>query len=324
MNAPAEQLQVSVVIPVYCGAETIGPLVDLLIESLKTKFTFEIILVNDCSPDQAEQVCTSLYQKYPAYISFLSLAKNVGEHNAVMAGLNQSCGSWVFIVDDDFQNPVSEVVKLISYSLASAFDVVYTQYPKKNHSLFRNLGSWFNDKVATFMLQKPANLYLSSFKGINRFLVDEIVKYTLPFPYIDGLVLRTTSNIGKIEVEHRERTKGKSGYTFKKLVSLWINTFTNFSVIPLRIATGMGFAFAFLGFLIVIEMIIERATNPSFPHGYVFLVLLITMFAAIQLISIGIAGEYIGRMFMYQNKKPQYSICRMLTKENTEADSEKK
>jgi hypothetical protein len=158
------------------------------------------------------------------------------------------------------------------------------------------------------MLKKPGNLYLSSFKAINRFLINEIITYTLPYPYIDGLVLRTTSNIGTLQVEHSARKYGKSGYTLKKLISLWINTFTNFSVIPLRISTGMGFVSAAIGFCVAIETIIEKIINPTLPIGYAFLVFLITIFAGTQLIAIGMVGEYLGRMFLYHNKKPQFSI----------------
>jgi undecaprenyl-phosphate 4-deoxy-4-formamido-L-arabinose transferase len=232
----------------------------------------------------------------------------VGEHNAVMAGLNKCTGEWVVIMDDDFQNPVSEVIKLVSYACEHAFDVVYTCYERKKHSLLRNMGSKINNSVATILLKKPRKLYLSSFKAINRFLVNEIITYTLPYPYIDGLILRTTSNIGQLLVEHRPRVQGRSGYTVKKLISLWMNMFTNFSVIPLRIAISVGFIFALVGFILGMEIIFEKIVNPSLPVGYAFLVFVITIFSGIQLIAIGMVGEYLGRMFLSQNKKPQFTI----------------
>jgi glycosyltransferase involved in cell wall biosynthesis len=318
MNVPAKSVRVSIVIPVYRGADTIGPLVGSLIDSLRPHFPFEIILVNDCSPDDSERICIELFEKYKPIIKFYSLAKNVGEHNAVMAGLNNATGEWIVIMDDDLQNPVSEVVKLLFFATANIYDVVYTYYPKKMHSVLRNIGSRFNDKIANIMLKKPKDLYLSTFNAINRFLVNEIIEYTLPFPYVDGLILRTTSNIGKLQVQHNKRTQGKSGYTFRKLVSVWLTSFTNFSIIPLRISTIIGFAFAAVSFIIGIEIVIERMMNPSLPTGYALLVLLITIFAGTQLIAIGMVGEYVGRMFLCQNKKPQYSIRR--TFENTSED----
>lgn len=214
MNTKNKNFLISIVIPVYNSEKSIKSLVGLLIKKIEPKFDLEIILVNDCSTDNSEKICISLFNKYKNIVRFYSLAKNVGEHNAVMAGLNKAKGDYVVIMDDDFQNPVSEVIKLISYAARSSFDVVYTYYENKKHSIFRNLGSRFNDKVANIMLKKPKDLYLSSFKILNRFIVNEITKYKLPFPYIDGLILRATSHIGKLKVGHRERKAGKSGYTF--------------------------------------------------------------------------------------------------------------
>lgn len=308
MDSKAEPVSLSIVIPVYRGAQSVGTLVDLLVRELKSQYRLEIVLVNDCSPDNTEEVCRALYHAYPSIVKFYSLAKNVGEHNAVMAGLNNCTGDWVVVMDDDFQNPVSEVVKLVSFAVANSFDVVYTFYDKKKHSRIRNIGSMFNDRVANIMLQKPKNLYLSSFKAMNRFLVNEVTVYTLPFVYIDGLILRTTSNIGTVKVEHHGRMQGSSGYTLTKLVSLWMNMFTNFSILPLRVAMGVGFAFAGLGFLVGMEIIVEKLMNPSIPVGYTFLMFIVTVFAGIQLLAIGMVGEYLGQMFMHQNKKPQYSI----------------
>jgi glycosyltransferase involved in cell wall biosynthesis len=308
MDSTDKIIPLSIVIPVYRGATSIGPLVDLLVDTLHTRYALEIVLVNDCSPDNSEDICIGLFNKYPRIVKFYSLAKNVGEHNAVLAGLNKSTGDWAVIMDDDFQNPVSEVVKLVSFASKHSFDVVYTEYEEKKHSLIRNLGSWLNDRVANVMLRKPKHLYLSSFKAINRFLINEIIKYTLPHIYLDGLILRTTSNIGKCTVEHRERAHGRSGYTFKKLFSLWLNMFTNFSILPLRAATWLGFTFAALGILLGVEMIIEKILNPQLPVGYAFLVFLITVLASVQLIAIGMVGEYLGRIFVYENKSPQYTI----------------
>jgi len=298
---------VSIVIPVYNGENSINRLVALLIDSFEKRYDLEIILVNDCSPDNSEAVCIALFEKFEA-VKFYSLAKNVGEHNAVMAGLNKSTGDFTVIMDDDFQNPVSEVEKLISYAIGSSFDVVYTFYDKKRHSFFRNLGSKFNDKVATILLKKPSDLYLSSFKIINRFLVNEIIKYDLPFPYIDGLILRTTNNIGKIKVLHNERIEGTSNYTFKKLFALWLNMFTNFSILPLRFSMIVGFVFSLFGLGYGIFSFVEKFLNPDLPMGYTTIVIFISIFSGIQLIALGMVGEYLGRMFMSQNKQPQYSI----------------
>lgn len=306
--------RISIIIPVYNGELSIAKLVNKLISELKNNYDLEIILVNDNSKDNSEEECIKLYNNNNNLVKFFSLSKNVGEHNAVMAGLNHLSGDYAVIMDDDFQNPISEVKKLISFAIDNSFDVVYTFYRSKKHSLFRNFGSWFNGKVANLMLKKPKDLYLSSFKIMNNYIVKEIIKYDLPYPYIDGLILQSTDNIGKIEVDHQSRKSGKSGYTLKKLISLWLNMFTNFSILPLRFSIIIGFFFAIIGFVIGIQTVIEKIMNPNLPVGYPTLIVVIAIFSGIQLIAIGTIGEYIGRIFMAQNKKPQYSIRKRFEK----------
>jgi glycosyltransferase involved in cell wall biosynthesis len=315
MNSPMinqKQVKVSIVIPVYNGEESIGRLTDQLVSALEKLYDLEIILVNDNSPDNSETVCEELFRKYPTMVRFYSLAKNVGEHNAVMAGLNKATGDFMVIMDDDFQNPISEVVKLVEYASQNDCDVTYTYYKKKKHSFYRNLGSCFNDKVANVMLKKPGNLYLSSFKALNRFIVDEIIQYDLPYPYIDGLILRTTEKIARVEVEHHERATGRSGYTLSKLVRLWLNMFTSFSILPLRVSTILGMIFSLLGLGLGLFTIIEKIANPDLPIGYAATIVVISIFAGIQLLSLGMIGEYVGRIFMSFNKKPQYTIRKCL------------
>jgi len=300
--------RISIVIPVFNSERSIGALVTRLVNELGSRFALEIILVNDQSVDQSDKACIALFEQYQGIVKYYPLAKNVGEHNAVMAGLNQMSGDYAVIMDDDFQNPVSEVLKLILYAIDNEFDVVYTWYEKKEHSRWRNLGSKFNNRIANIMLNKPSDLYLSSFKLLNRYLVHEIIQYDLPFPYIDGLILRTTSNIGKIQVMHHQREDGMSNYTLKKLIRLWMNMFTNFSILPLRVAIIMGFLFALIGIILGIWTVIEKIDNPDLPLGYASIIVAISVFSGTQLIAIGMLGEYLGRMFLSQNKKPQYSI----------------
>ena len=312
---------VSIVIPVYNGQETIGPLVDKLVARLGPSYRLEIVLINDCSGDRSEDACIALFEKHPDIVRFFSLAKNVGEHNAVMAGLNQCSGDFVVIIDDDFQNPISEVMKLLNFSLEHDYDVVYTWYRKKRHALWRNLGSWFNDRVANVMLRKPRGLYLSSFKLLNRFLVKEIIKYDLPFSYIDGLILRTTEKIGRLQVEHGAREIGKSGYTLRKLIRLWLNMFVNFSILPLRVATLLGTIFSLIGLGIGVWTVIEKLSNPNLPVGYAALTVIVSIFAGIQLMAVGMNGEYVGRIFLSLNRSPQYTIRRRFEKERDTGNS---
>jgi undecaprenyl-phosphate 4-deoxy-4-formamido-L-arabinose transferase len=308
INKVTSSISLSVIIPVYNSEKTINRLVEELIKNLGLTFKLEIILVNDNSRDNSEEVCISLFEKYKETVKFYSLSKNVGEHNAVMAGLNKVTGDYVVIMDDDFQNSISAVVKLVDTALGNEYDVVYSYYEEKKHSLFRNLGSWFNDKIANIMLNKPKDLYLSSFKLINKFLVNEIIKYQAPFPYIDGIILQLTDKIGKVEVEHSAREEGRSGYTIKKLISLWLNMFTNFSIVPLRISIILGLLFATVGLVLGVYSAIEKLLNPDLPIGFTSLLVSISIFGGIQLVMLGVVGEYIGRIFLSLNKKPQYTI----------------
>ena len=186
---------ISVVIPVYNGARTIGPLVGRLIEALSGT-ALQIVLVDDGSLDASDDACRALSARYPGVVTYVKLGRNFGEHNAVMAGLWHARGEYAVVMDDDFQNPPEEVGRLIDHARRHGYDIVYTHSPVKHHHWLRNLGSRLNDRVANFMLDKPRHLYLSSFKCLSRFLVDQILRYRGPYPYIDGLALRCTRNIG--------------------------------------------------------------------------------------------------------------------------------
>lgn len=300
--------KISIVIPVYNAQASIARLVDMLVSEIEGQYKLEIILVNDYSADNSHSECLKLYERYKGIVKYLSLAKNFGEHNAVMAGLNKVTGDFTVVMDDDFQNPVEEVIKLIDFSVKSNNDVVYTYYKEKKHNFWRNLGSRLNNYMAVKLLKKPKGLYLSSFKCCNKFIINEIIKYDLPYPYIDGLILRSTANIGTLEVVHESRQEGKSGYTFIKLLRLWSNMFTSFSILPLRISIYTGLFFAVTGLLFGLYSIIEHFFDPTLPAGFSLTITAIFTFAGIQLISLGMIGEYIGRIFISQNKQPQYTI----------------
>lgn len=304
-------MQISIVIPVYNGAASIGPLVTRLVDILGTN-ALQIVLVNDGSPDNSDAVCRSLYHRFPETITYVKLAKNFGEHNAVMAGLQHARGDYVVIMDDDFQNPPEEVIRLIEHAHVYGHDIVYTYYARKQHHWLRNFASRMNDWVANFMLDKPRDLYLSSFKCLSRFTVGEILKYPGPFPYIDGLALRCTRNIGKLEVRHEPRRDGRSNYTFRKLVRLWLNMFVNFSVMPLRVSTLMGLAFGAAGFLMGIWVFVEKMVEPDLPVGWPSVIVAIVLFSGVQLVMLGLLGEYLGRLFLSSNQTPQYVVREVL------------
>jgi undecaprenyl-phosphate 4-deoxy-4-formamido-L-arabinose transferase len=301
------RMRLSVIIPVYNGAKTIGPLVAEVKAALAPHYELEIVLINDGSPaDNSADVCRQLAETDRS-VKFLDLSRNFGEHNAVMAGLNHCTGDAAVIIDDDFQNPPSQITLLVD-KLQEGFDVVFSRYDEKKHSPFRNYGSWFNNLAATVILGKPYSLYLSSFKALNRFLINEITRYDGPFPYVDGLILRVTRRYTVVTVEHQERAGGRSGYTLRKLLSLWANMFTSFSVLPLRGAMMFGFFFSIASFLLAFAFAIEKMIHPDLPLGWASVVVLLCLVAGVQLFSIGMIGEYLGRLFVSHNRRPQFVV----------------
>jgi glycosyltransferase involved in cell wall biosynthesis len=264
--------------------------------------------VNDGSSDRTHEVCTALVDKLPHVVSYLCLAKNFGEHNAVMAGLRHAFGDYVVIMDDDFQHHPEDAVRLIDTARTRGFDLVYSSYPRRQHHWLRVVGSRFNGMVANFMLDKPRDLYLSSFKCLRQWLVREIIKYTGPFPYVDGLALRCTRNIGVVEVPHHCRSTGQSGYNLKKLVQLWLNMCVNFSVMPLRLSMVLGMVLVACGAILSVAVVLEKLTGRDVPAGWPFLAIITLLFSGAQLVMLGIIGEYLGRLFLSMNETPQCVI----------------
>lgn len=301
------QKSLSIIIPVYRGESTIGPLVDCLFQELG-QLLVQVVLVNDDSPDGSDVVCKELASRFGPRLNYLRLGRNFGEHNAVMAGLCRATGDYVVIMDDDFQNPPSEAVKLLNYAVEHDCDVIYSYYDTKRHHPLRNLGSRFNNLVATILLKKPYGLYLSSFKCINRWAVQEVLKYNGPYPYLDGLLLRSTSRIGQVQVRHEVRREGRSSYTLRKLISLWLRVFLNFSVVPLRVCTVLGFVFSLLGLALGLEVVWEHFANPDAPVGWASVTVSVLIFSGVQLVMLGLIGEYLGRLYLTINGTPQYTI----------------
>lgn len=298
---------ISFVIPCYRSENTISDVVKD-IESVMSSHiddNYEIILINDCSPDNTIEMLKSIASSND-HVTAIDMAKNFGQHAALMAGIRQSKGDIVICLDDDGQTPPVEVYKLIDK--LDDFDVCYASYEEKKHSLFRNIGSKVNDKMLEVMLDKPKTLYASSYFAMKRYIADEVIKYTNPYPYIMGLVLRATNSITSAPVNHKERTSGKSGYSISKLLSLWINGFTAFSVKPLRIASLMGIICAVFGVVFSIWAIINKLTNPLAPLGWTTLIIVLLIIGGLILFVLGLLGEYVGRMYISMNNSPQYVI----------------
>lgn len=307
-HSPESEAELSFVIPVFNGSRSVADVVERIFE-LYRDLAIEVVLVNDGSRDESEAVCRSLHEKYPGGLTFVHLARNFGEHNAVLAGLHHASGRAVAILDDDGQNPPEEVRRMYNTLTEGGYDVVYGRYRVKRHGVLRNLGSRFNDRIANWMLKKPADLYLSSFKIMNRFLVDEVKRYSGAFPYVDGLILRTTRNIGQVEVEHRERDASNSNYTAGKLFLLWLNMFLNFSILPLRLSAAVGAVASVSSLFLLALIVIDKLyVNPGVAVGIPTVLVTVVFFAGVQLFILGAVGEYLGRLFLDQSGTPQFVV----------------
>ena len=300
--------KISFVIPCYNSSQTIGKVIAEIKDTMEKlqKYEYEVILVNDCSPDNTFEVIEQLCEEHNN-ICGVNLAKNFGQHGALMAGFHQVTGDVLVCLDDDGQTPADEVGKLLE-KIEAGDDVVYASYAHKKHSLFRNFGSFVNEKMAQFLLGKPKELYVSSYFAARRFVVDEMLKYENAYPYVIGLVLRTTKKISNVPVNHREREIGQSGYTLAKLLGLWFNGFTAFSTKPLRVATIGGSLFAMFGFLYGIYTIIKKFVNPAVPIGFSSIMAAIMFIGGVMMLMLGLIGEYIGRMYICMNNAPQFVV----------------
>ena len=298
------KLALSFVIPLYHSAETIGPLVKR-IEALTIEGGHEIVLVNDGSRDGTAEVCRRLVAEAQVPIIYVEHSRNYGEHNAVLSGWRQARGEHIVNLDDDGQNPPDEAVRMWAHAKTTGLDVVFGHYAVKQHSAWRNLGSWFTNRMTDWALEKPPGFYLSSFRCVTAFVAKEVAVNTGPLPYVDGLILQVTQRIGSLEVRHDERQAGASGYTLRRLVRLWLSAWINFSVLPLRLATGLGLLLAALGLIVfgVVAWLWWRDSGPSYGWGSLMAALLV--FSGTQLVLLGLIGEYIGRMFLAVNQRPQ-------------------
>lgn len=299
---------VSIVIPCYRSEKTVENVVEELKETFKQRqeISYEIILVNDNSPDGVWNVIRDIVRRN-TNIRGVSLAKNFGQHAAIMAGLRETKGNIVLSVDDDGQIPVDEIFLLID-KLLTDYDVVYGVYPKAQKSFLRSFGTWVNNKMTEIMLDKPKGLRTTSFWGARRFVIDEILCYRNPYPYMTGLILRCTKNIGIVEVNHRKRAYGQSGYNFKRLFALWINGFTAFSEKPLRIATYLGCFCSISGFIYGIVIIVRKIVDIRIQLGYSSIMAAILFIGGFLMLFLGLIGEYIGRIYISLNDAPQYVV----------------
>lgn len=306
-------MKISFVIPCYRSERTIEGVVSEIksVVSQHPGVDYEVVLVSDHSPDNVYKVIEKMCSSDPVHLRGIELSRNFGQHSALMAGYAQTNGDFVFSLDDDGQAPVDAIFDVLEKIKNGNYDVVFGSYPHKHHSSFRNIGSTVNDFMLRWLLGKPKSLHITSFFVMRKFVVDAMLKYNGAFPYIAGLLFRVTKNIANVEVHHRERADGVSGYTIGKLLSLWLNGFTAFSVKPLQMATFAGLAMSVGGFSFGIWTIVRKLfISPNMPIGYSSIMSAILLIGGMLMIILGLIGEYVGRIYICINQSPQYVIRR--------------
>lgn len=309
---------VSILIPVYKNDGGLDELVKRIGESMANSAyanCFELVLVDDCSPDNSWEVIQRLAKTH-TFVQGATLSRNFGQHNAIMAGLNLVSGQYVVLMDDDLQHPPEAIPSMLD-KLAAGSDVCYTNYANRQHATWKIAGSKFNDLMASWLLSKPKGLYLSSFKALKRGVVDQIRNHEGPFAYLDGLILDITRRIATVEIQHGTRAFGEGNYSFKKSISLWLRMVTGTSIVPLRMVTLMGALIALLGFFGAVFIVMSNFLYPAESKGWASIIVTILLVSGFQTLFIGVLGEYLGRIHLRLNNKPQY-LFRYTTKSDTE------
>ncbi len=314
--------KISFVIPCYNSTKTIADVVGEIEQVMAEKlpdYLHEIILVNDGSPDGTTFESIRKIAASHAYIKGINLSRNFGQPSAVMAGLNKAAGDYVVCGDDDGQTPFIELPKLFQKIKQEGYDAVEARYAvREKRSLFRKIGTILNEGMATWLIAKPKGLELTTYWMIRRFVVDDMVAYSNPYPYLGGLILRCTQNVCNVDVTHRERLTGKSGYNLHKMIHLWLNGFTTFSVKPLRVMSWLGVTLAIAGFSYGIYIIVNKLINPDVNAGYSSMMSVILFMFGVMFFFMGLIGEYVGRIYISLNNAPQFIIKEYIESEEHE------
>ena len=312
-------MTVSVVIPCYRSKLTIRTVVDEIKETVKSRegWDYQIVLVNDCSPDETFSVIRELCEEDSRIIG-VDMSRNFGQETAIVAGLGYATGDAVVVMDDDGQHPTHEMWKLIE-KMQEGYDIVYAAFPHKHHSWFKRFTSNLHGVINEWIGCKPKGIILSSFWCLSPFCAKELSKYHSPFTSRGGYMMRITQKFANVEIdEHRDRLAGSSGYNLKKLLELWFSNFTNFSIVPIRAMAKLGWIVAAAGFLFGLYLIIRKLVDPSVAIGYTSIMSVILFIGGLTMAMIGFMGEYIGRTYMTVSGMPQFIVRQTINTDKSE------
>lgn len=301
------EMDLSIVVPVYNSEATLSTLLERLTQVISSLTqSYEIILVDDGSRDASWQVIQTLRQTYGNHLVAVQLMRNYGQHNTLMCGLGIARGEYVVTMDDDLQNPPEEIPKMLAHIKKHGLDLVYGCPNTRNHAAWRNVGSNIVWHFYRTVFRNPVTP--TPFRIMRHQLAQSVMFYDLNFTYLDGLLAWCTSRIAGVEVEHHPRAQGSSGYSLGKLLSLALNLYTNFSLIPLQMVSALGFVTATSGFLVGIYYLFQYLASSIVVPGFASTIIAILILGGAQLLALGVIGEYLGRLHLNVNRKPQYVI----------------
>jgi undecaprenyl-phosphate 4-deoxy-4-formamido-L-arabinose transferase len=299
----------SFVIPCWRSEATLPAVVDELVSLVSghAEYDYEIILVDDASTDGTADTILTLCKKYGSSAKGLCLSKNFGQHGAVMAGFSEAKGDLVFCLDDDGESPIDCIFQMIG-KIDEGYDAVFARFTDDKRKAARRLGTRIRESLNQIILGKPKDIAFNSFFVLRKYVVDEMLRYGGPYPYLGGLIYRTTTRVANVDMQRRSRIAGESSYTMRKLVRILLNEFTSFSVKPLRVAAVIGIISAITGFVFILVIVIQKLLHPTIAAGWSSTIALLLLIGGIQMMILGLIGEYIGRIFISLNKMPQFVI----------------
>jgi polyisoprenyl-phosphate glycosyltransferase len=301
----------SVVVPVFNSQDTIHELVSRISGSFRTwGLNCEIILVNDGSTDNSWSAIEGAKKEFPGQLKAVNFTRNYGQHNAILCGLGFCSGDFVITIDDDLQHPPEEIIKLIEKQQETGSSVVYGMYENKQHSALRNFASAFIRKTSDFKAKNQGGG--SSFRLLEKQLTDQILQqHRNNFMFLDSILNWYTGNIALVQVQHHARKTGRSGYTMKKLVFIYLNILYHYSTKPLKIITFGGLFFSVISFLFGLRFIYKKFVY-NVPLGYTSIIVSIMFSTSLILFCLGIIGNYLYKLYQLQQNKPPYSIQKII------------
>lgn len=313
-------MTISFVIPCYGSEKTI----EYVVKDIKNKvserneFNYEIVAINDFSPDNVYSVLKRIAEN-DKKVKVINLAKNFGKHSALMAGFSQVTGDYIVSLDDDGQCPVECLWEMIDPLINEDVDVTVARYREKKQSKFKNFGSKINSLMSRVLLSKPKDLKFANYYAMKAFVVNEIKLYGNPYPYMEGLILRSSGRIKNVLMDEHDRIEGNGNFNFSKSMSLWVNGFTAFSVKPLRISTLIGVLCSLIGFIYGAVIIIRKLFfNNIAILGYSSILAILLFVGGLIMLMLGMIGEYIGRIYISINNSPQYVISERINCEDND------